>query len=312
MRALIVTNMWPSPEAPAFGSFVRDQVEALRALEVPDLELELFTFGPGGYAEAARALRREYAGERFDVVHAHFGLTAWPALAARARVRVVQLHGTDVRHPRSRRITQAAFPFQDLVAVVSESLEQALPPGARTTAVLPCGVATTRFRPLDRASARAELDLDPGARYLFFPADPRRPEKRLDRARRLAVEAGADLLVGGDIAPERMPLWVNAANAVVVPSDDEGFGLAVLEALACDVPVAATPVGNHVAALDEVPGTLCAPFDPATWAAALRPALGDPQARIEGRERAERWSAARMAARVVAAWREILAAKGAR
>lgn len=185
-------------------------------------------------------------------------------------------------------------------------------PGARTVAVLPCGVATSRFRPIDRLTARAELDLDPDARYLFFPADPRRAEKRHDRARELAVEAGADLLVGGEIAPERMPLWVNAANAVVVPSDDEGFGLAVLEALACDVPVAATPVGNHVEALDEVPGTLCAPFDVAGWAAALRPALADPEARIAGRERAERWSAVRMAARVVAAWREILAAKGAR
>lgn len=312
MRVMLVTNMWPSPAAPAFGSFVRDQVEALRALDEPDLELEVFAFGPGGYAAAARDLRRRYRGERFDVVHAHFGLTAWPALAARARARMVQLHGTDVRHPRSRRITQAAFPFQDLVAVVSESLERALPPGARTVAVLPCGVATARFRPIDRAAARAQLDLDPRARYLFFPADPRRPEKRHDRARQLAVEAGADLLVGGGIDPERMPLWVNAANAVVVPSDDEGFGLAVLEALACDVPVAATPTGNHVAALDGVAGTLCAPFDAGTWAAALQPALGDPAARIAGRERAERWSAARMAARVVAAWREILAAKGAR
>jgi teichuronic acid biosynthesis glycosyltransferase TuaC len=311
MRVLIVSNMWPSPAAPAFGAFVRDQVDALRALGDPDLELDVFSFTDGDYLAAARALRREHGGERFDVVHAHFGLTAWPALAARARARVVQLHGTDVRHRRSRRITQAAFPFQDLVAVVSENLERALPPGARTTAVLPCGVAP-RFRPIDRATARAELDLDPDGRYLFFPADPRRPEKRLDRARRLAVEAGADLLVGGQIEPERMPLWMNAANAVVVPSDDEGFGLAVLEALACDVPVAATSVGIHLEALDGVDGTLCAPFHAEAWAAAVRPALADPGARIAGRERAERWSAARMAARLVEAWRQVLAAKGTR
>ena len=34
----------------------------------------------------------------FDVVHAHFGLTAWPALAVPRAKRVVTLHGTDVRH----------------------------------------------------------------------------------------------------------------------------------------------------------------------------------------------------------------------
>ena len=47
---------------------------------------------------------------------------------------------------------------------------------------------------------------------------------------------------------------MNAANAVLVPSEREGFGLAVLEALACDVPVLATPVGIHREALDEPRG----------------------------------------------------------
>ena len=83
MRALIVTNMYPSPEHPALGSFIRDQVEALR--RVPGLELELFTFEPGSprhYIQAASRLRRRYRGRQFDIVHAHFGLTAWPAMAA--------------------------------------------------------------------------------------------------------------------------------------------------------------------------------------------------------------------------------------
>ncbi len=57
------------------------------------------------------------------------------------------------------------------------------------------------------------------------------------------------LLTLGAVAPERVPLWVNASNAVLVPSEREGFGLAVLEALACDVPVLATPVGVHPEAL---------------------------------------------------------------
>ena len=80
-----------------------------------------------------------------------------------------------------------------------------------------------------------------------------------------------------------MPLYVNAANAVLVPSEREGFGLAVLEALACDVPVLATPVGIAPEALGGVPGTLCARFDAAAWRAALEPHLADPDPRIEGR-----------------------------
>ena len=152
MRALIVTNMWPSPEAPALGSFVRDQVDALHRVGGDALDLEVFAFPPGGYAGAARALRRLDRSRPFDVVHAHFGLSAWPALAAPAHARAVTLHGTDLRHPRTRVLTRIVLPRLDLVATVSEDLAGELSAAQRRRAViLPCGVATDRFRPIDRA-----------------------------------------------------------------------------------------------------------------------------------------------------------------
>jgi teichuronic acid biosynthesis glycosyltransferase TuaC len=306
MRALIVTNMWPSPDAPARGSFVRDQVAALRRL--PGLDIEVFAFAPGDYARAAVRLRRRHGRASFDVVHAHFGLTAWPALAARGAARAVTLHGTDVRHPRSGRITRAVLGRMDLVASVSAQLAAELPPAAgHRRAVLPCGVDTERFRPLDRRAARERLGLDPSGRYVLFPADPARPGKRVDRAREVARDA--TLLTLGAVEPAEVPLWVNAADAVVVPSDAEGFGLAVLEALACDVPVLATPVGVHPVALAGVEGTRCAPFDADVWRAALAPHLAAPDPRVPGRVRAELWSATRMAERVVAAWAELTGAR---
>jgi len=306
VRALVVTNMWPSPERPAYGAFVRDQVDALRRL--PGIEVEVFSFPPKGYARAARELRRAHGPSvagRFDVVHAHFGLTAWVALAVHGAPRVVTLHGTDVVHPRSGRLTRMVLPRMDLVATVSEPLQGRLGPRwAGRTAVLPCGVATERFRPLPRHHARRTLGLDPEEPCLLFPADPARPEKRHDRA--MEVAGGVRLLSLGDVDPAQVPLWVNAANAVLVPSEYEGFGLAVLEALACDVPVLATPVGNHEAALAGVDGTLCAPFDPAVWREALAPHLRAADPRVAGRERAEHWSADRMARRVVDAWTELV------
>src|ERR1044071_4052376 len=110
MRALVVTNMYPSTARPALGSFVRDQVRALQ--RIADLDVELYAFAPGGtrsYARAARDLRRRFGATRFDVVHSHFGLTAWPSLAVNARHRVVTLHGNDLYHPRSRPVTKAVL-----------------------------------------------------------------------------------------------------------------------------------------------------------------------------------------------------------
>jgi teichuronic acid biosynthesis glycosyltransferase TuaC len=141
-----------------------------------------------------------------------------------------------------------------------------------------------------------------GARLPLFPSDPARAEKRADRAREAAARAGAQLLTLGHVPPQEVPHWVNAADVVLVPSEREGFGLAVLEALACDVPVLATPVGVHGEALAGIEGTLCAPFDAAAWAAVIAAA----PARICGRDRAARWGADAMAERVLTAWRSLV------
>jgi glycosyltransferase involved in cell wall biosynthesis len=304
MRALIVTNMWPSAAAPARGSFVRDQVAALQGRD--GIDVEVFAFPPGRYLGAARELRRRFRGRRFDIVHAHFGLTAWPALAVAAHRRVVTLHDTDLRHPRSRQITRAALGRYDLVAAVSPELARDVPDAARRrVAVLPCGVDLERFAPMPRRSARERLGLDPGGRYLLLPADPARPAKRADRASELAAGAHAELLTLGNVDPVEVPAHVNAANAVLVPSEHEGFGLGVLEALACDVPVLATPVGNHPTALEGIEGALCAPYDRGTWGAALARHVEAADPRVDGRDRAGLWSARRMADRVVTAWIEL-------
>jgi glycosyltransferase involved in cell wall biosynthesis len=307
MRALVVTNMYPTPSRPALGSFVRDQVAALRRID--GVAVEVFAFDPGGaraYVTAARHLRRQNDGH-FDVVHAHFGLTAWPAFAAHAHAHAVTLHGTDLVHPRSRAITTAALPFLDLVATVSEPLAAEVPGWAVKRvrrAVLPCGVDLERFRPMPRAEARAALGLAPGGPYLLFPADPTRPEKRYDRAH--ATAADTQLLTLGNVDPAQVPFYVNAADAVLVPSERESFGLAVLEALACDVPVFSTPVGVAPEVLRDLPGTLCAPFNEEAWRASLETVLASDDPRVHGRARAEAYSSDRMAANVVAAWRELI------
>ena len=308
LRALVVSNMRPLPGHPERGSFVRDQFSALQHVEGLELELFEFAAGPRGLVGAAAQLRRHYAGQRFDVVHAHFGLSAWPALAVRARVRALTLHGTDLRHSRTRLLTRLALPFIDVLGAASPALVEEIPgKAARLRAqVLPCGVDLERFRPLAREAARKELGLRANGPYLLFAADPARPEKRHDRA--VAVAGDTELLTLGGVNPTAVPLLINAANAVLVPSEREGFGLAVLEALACDVPVLATPVGIHGEALAGVPGALCAEFDADRWREALAPHLADPEPRIDGRERASRYSTTAMARRVADAWRDALLA----
>jgi teichuronic acid biosynthesis glycosyltransferase TuaC len=308
VRALVVTNMWPSAAAPQRGVFVRDQVEALRRR--PGVEVDVFAFpsGPPALLRAMATIRRSTAGgARYDVVHAHFGLAALPALAARRGPVVVTLHGNDLFVRRSNLVTRTVLPFTALPAAVSRAFSANLPGAGvrRRVAVLPVGIALERFRPIPRAEARERLGLDPAGPYLLFPHDPARPLKRFDRA----LEAAGDvpLLTLGSVDPAEVPYWINAANAVLVPSQDEGFGLSVIEALACAVPAFGTPVGIHPVALHGIEGAFCEEWDAARWRAALRPVVESPDPRVDGRARAELFSADQMAARVVAAWHEIAA-----
>jgi teichuronic acid biosynthesis glycosyltransferase TuaC len=311
MRVLVVTNFTPDAEAPQRGRWVLDQVEATRR---DGVEVEVFSFpmGRSQYLPAVRRLRRRLRSQRFDLVHAHYGLAGWCARLAGARPLVVTFHGTDVRHPTVGAMSRRLAGRVDLCAAVSKALfgpeagRPGLPRPSGRTAVLPCGPDLDRFRPLPRERARRELGLDPTSPYVLFAANPARHEKRHDRALELAGACGAELLTGGGIEPERMPYWINAANAVLVTSDYEGFGLVGIEALACDVPVLSTPVGIAPHAIAGIDGCLVAPFELERWTAALRPLLGDDERRVQGAGRATAFSAQRMADRVLVAYREVL------
>jgi glycosyltransferase involved in cell wall biosynthesis len=92
----------------------------------------------------------------------------------------------------------------------------------------------------------------------------------------------------------------------LITSDYEGFGLACLESLACDVPVISTPVGIAPHVVGGLADCLCADFEPRSWADFAIGLLGQADPRTSGRSRAEPLSARRMADRVALAYGEVL------
>ena len=174
--------------------------------------------------------------------------------------------------------------------------------GRFTHHVIPNGVETHCFRPLPRASCRDVLGLPPNAKIVAFIADAiHRPTKGLpDLLAALASLADIPdlflLAVGGHLAPGQLPAAGRslspildhrllaaayaAADVFVMPSLQEAFGQACLEAMACGIPVVASATGG---ALDMVrpgeTGLLVPPHDPPALACALRTLLLDPARR---------------------------------
>jgi glycosyltransferase involved in cell wall biosynthesis len=231
--------------------------------------------------------------------------------------------GTDVHDVARSRATRAAVAYTvghaAAVAVVAQRLASALEPVAngRTIAVLPDGVDLERFRPGDRDAARRALGLDRSARLVGYvgrlvpgkgietlvEALPELDGVRLAlvgggplaepmiaRARALGV---AELLtVAGEVAHDDVPLWMQAADVIALPSVAEGFPNSVREALACGRPVVATPVGDLPRVLTPEVGRLVPVGDRAALVRALDEALAttwDPSA-IRARVATMSWS----------------------
>ncbi len=276
-----------------------------RTLFVP--RIAHVTWGPLYAASIAPVLLASYRG-KVDVV---LGSWAYPdgfAAVIAARLlgvpAVIKLHGSDInliaKLPGPRRLLAWALPRAARVVAVSRPLADeavALGVARDRVAVVMNGVDGELFRPRDRAAARAELGLPAGPLAVYI--GNLKPEKGVldlaaawDVAARHAPDARLAIVGGGALADElaarvgpgvqlvgpqpfdKVPLWMAAADVIVLPSHVEGTPNVVLEALASGRRVVATAVGG-VPDLITSPalGTLVPPRDPEALAGALVQAL---------------------------------------
>jgi glycosyl transferase family 4 len=108
LRVLVLTNMYPTHSEPDFGCFVKDQVDDLRRLGV---DVSVLAFDGRSdkrrYLAAAARLRQTLRRNRYDIVHAHYGLSGAVASLQRAAPVVTTFHGSDawVQKPWQRRVS---------------------------------------------------------------------------------------------------------------------------------------------------------------------------------------------------------------
>jgi phosphatidylinositol alpha-1,6-mannosyltransferase len=116
--------------------------------------------------------------------------------------------------------------------------------------------------------------------YLIGGSGPDRP--RLE-AKAQSLGLGARVIFAGRIAEDEKVAHYNLVDAYVMPSRGEGFGIVILEALACGVPaLASRKDGGREALLDGKLGLLVDPDDPASVASGIRAVLARPKGRPAG------------------------------
>lgn len=320
-RVLVVTNLWPYVADPGYGAFVQAQMESLRA-QGAEYDV-LFINGresKWNYLRGIGQLRKRLKDGSYDLIHAHFGLSGWVARFQFRLPVVVSFLGDDVLgRPRRDGSTTLYGRFLQasslvLARIVSAAIVKNLQmrkvlrfPSAH---VVPNGVDLELFRPMDSLPARQELGLDPSKRFVLFPYDPAIEGKRFDvieAAVGLAREHFSELeiLIVRGAHASRMPLFMNAADMLVLASMQEGSPNAVKEAMACNLPVIAVDVGDVAQLLGSAEGCYLVPRDAQAIAATIVEVCRKGM-RSRGRDEIARLSIEKVAAQVVEIYRDVL------
>ncbi|MFI5914806.1 glycosyltransferase family 4 protein [Dactylosporangium sp. NPDC051541] len=184
--------------------------------------------------------------------------------------------------------TRAALRRATGVRVVSDGLRAAVAPFATgPVAAIGSRVDTSRFRPDAKACGctvliagnllpvknhavvcRAwpgVLEQVPAARLVIAGDGPLKPP----------VGDGS-IVLAGRVPPHEMPALLASARCLAHPSWSEGRPRAVLEAMACGVPVLCSDIPAHREIVTPATGRLLPPGDPAAWTAAIVALLRDP------------------------------------
>ena len=275
-RLLVVTNMYPDTQNPDFGTFVHEQVEALRAR---GLSVDVLVVGgkrrKWSYVEGARRFRRQIAAQHYDLIHAHYVFSGVVARLQRTVPLLVSFHGAAEMEGWVGWLCKALAPLADAVTVTSQEHKADL--GRSDAHVIPCGVDLNLFAPMPRDEARRRLGLPLDKKLVLF-VGLLRPEKRVDviqaAVQRVQMSDGkVELVIATGQPHDRIPLFMNACDVLALASDYEGSPVVIKEAMACNLRIVSVRVGGVAEVIGETGGCYLCERGPVDMARAVEAAL---------------------------------------
>ena len=331
-KVLVVTGMYPSPEFPAFGTFVKRQVDSLSGAGCPH-EVLLIDGRRSrlNYLKGIWRVNRALREGRFGMVHAYYGLCGFVASWQFRVPLVVSYCGSDLnpgfagreRAPLRSLLTFilgqiASWRAAACVVRSQGMLSRLLLPWVRKRAhIVTSGVDLELFRPGDRSAARTRLGWEQNHPVvLFVCADPELPAVKQPQLARAAVESvkktmpDVELRIVAGKPQAELPDYYNASDLLLLTSANEGSPNVVKEAMACNLPVISTPVGDVPNLLAGAHNCHVCGADPDEMSASIVQVLRSGE-RSSSREKMQEYSLDKTAATILEIYREVFSSDGA-
>ncbi len=246
MRILVVTNLFPTQKRPFVSPFVKEQIESLREC-YPDLTIDVRVIEGDrprwGYLREILLLPFVVRKGKYDIVHAHFGLTLVSLLFVRAPI-VVTFHGSDLLVSPTKYVSRFLAPLAAKVIVVAQRLRESLGYGE----MIPCGIPVKKFS-LPPSHGNNPSPAMPGKIKVLFPSDPARTIKDYGLFKSVCLELeqrGNKVtevhLVNIDRQRVRELYW--ECDVMLLTSISEGSPTVIKEAIASKLPFVSVDVGD--------------------------------------------------------------------
>jgi glycosyltransferase involved in cell wall biosynthesis len=301
--------MYPSREHPENGIFVQQQVASLQreGVDVDVLNVDVKK-SKWLYPWSFVPLQRQVLTHQYDLVHAHY---VFAGVVARSQFRfpvVLTHHGDEAFYGWQALLCRLMSRLVDKTIVVTEPIKKSI--GLESSAVIPCGVDFDIFKPMDKHWAREQLGLPAEKRLVLFVGNYPEWRKRFDIVQDAVAllktkRANVELVVAYKQTYEKIPLYMNACDVMVLPSEREGSPQVVKEAMACNLPIVSVDVGDVPDVLAGVEGCYVSPRDPTSIAEKLALILEGCE-RTDGREKTRRYELSSIARQIVEVYKEVI------
>jgi glycosyltransferase involved in cell wall biosynthesis len=259
--------------------FVDEQIKALREYHHVDFTVFLIK-GKGlyGYLKNYKSFIQVIEENRYDLVHAHFGLSGMFANLQRKVPVITTFHGSDVNLKSNLIISSIANILSIQSIFVSKKLKEKvlLSSIKRKMHVIPCGVDLNLFFEIDKKIARDYFHFINQKKYILFSSSFDNKVKNVPLAKKsilLLNDPSIELIELKGYTRKEVNIMLNAVDMVLLTSFSEGSPQFIKEAMSCNVPIVSTDVGDVREIIGNTDGCFLTDFNPVNISQSIKSAL---------------------------------------
>jgi len=280
MKVLHIITSLPRKDWPR-NTFIKSQIESLRKL---DIDIDIFEINNPpktmNYLFAFFRLRKILKKDKYDLIHAHYIYPGLTAISQKKIPVIFSYMGSEILGTPNKKgritflgyfnifISKILQYLVDEIIVKSKNLLEELNTN-KPTYIVPNGVDFSVFKQIDRFDCRKKLGLAEDLKIILFLGRLKDPRKNYKLAKYAVEDLNQNsnigqkfvLLAPDSIPPEQVPIYINASNVVLQTSLWEGSPNIIKEAMACNIPIVSTNVGDVSNTIKNTSGCYITNFD---------------------------------------------------